>query len=252
VTITTVALSSGVATFTASTASIAAGKYPVVAKYSGDANDKASTSPAITITVTSALAATTTTLAAKPQTVSSGGTVTLTATVTRQSATGTPGGTVNFYIGSQLLGSSTLSAGSASFSIATAGVPLGAYSVTADYLGDSADQPSTSAPVTVTITIAPTTTTLTAMPTTVTEGGAVTLKATVAKTSGTGTPAGTVTFYYGNTVLETANLSNGVAQISATTSGVPPGTYAITAKYSGDANDASSTSNHVSVTVTAD
>jgi len=253
-TIATVALSSGVAKYTASTASIGAGKYPVVAKYSGDTNDQASTSPTITVTVTSALAATTTTLTASPKTVTAGGTVTLTATVARTSTSGTPGGTVDFYLGSQLLGSSTLSGGTASFSTATTGVPAGTYSVVADYLGDSGDQPSASAPVTITVqaAVSATTTTLTATPTTVTEGGDVTLTATVAKTGNSGTATGTVTFYTGSTALETANLSNGVAQITASTTGIAPATYTVTAKYNGDSDDTASTSNSVSVTVTAD
>jgi hypothetical protein len=151
VTIATVPLTSGVAMYTASTAGIASGRYPVIAKYSGDANNKASTSPALTITVTSALDATTTTLTANPQTVSAGSPVTLTATVTRTGATGTPGGTVAFYYGSVELGSATLSSGTAHLTATTNGVPAGKYSITAHSLGDSADAPSTSPAVTVTV-----------------------------------------------------------------------------------------------------
>ena len=42
---------SGVATLSAATGSVAAGSYPVVATYGGDASDSASVSAAVTVTV---------------------------------------------------------------------------------------------------------------------------------------------------------------------------------------------------------
>jgi hypothetical protein len=76
------------------------------------------------------------------------------------------------------------------------------------------------------------------------------LTATVKRsTSGaTGTPTGTVTFYAGTTVIGTSSLnSSGVAAFTASTKGIGAGTYSVTAKYSGDANDTTSTSPSVSV-----
>jgi hypothetical protein len=71
-----------------------------------------------------------------------------------------------------------------------------------------------------------------------TYGQSVTLTATV--TSGSGTPAGSVQFLDGPTLLGTATLSGGTA--SLTTSGISAGTRSITAKYLGNTSFASSTS----------
>jgi uncharacterized repeat protein (TIGR03803 family) len=69
-------------------------------------------------------------------------------------------------------------------------------------------------------------------------GQSATLTATV--TAASGTPTGTVTFSYGSDTLHTATLSGGVATFTASTNGLPPATYPITAKYSGDTNYAAS------------
>jgi hypothetical protein len=247
----TASLASGSGSYTASTSGLPAGSYPVTAAYSGDTNDSASTSSSLTITITAALDATHTTLTATPQTVTAGGSITLTATVGRTSASGNPGGTVQFYSGSALLGSSTLAGGSAVLTVSTQGVAAGNYSVVANYLGDSSDQPSSSSPVTITVQTgaSATTTSLSATPSTVAQGSSVTLKAVVAKTSGSGTPTGSVKFYYGSVLLGTADLNAGTAQITASSSGVAAGTYGITASYSGDSGDAASSSSSVAVTV---
>jgi len=50
-------------------------------------------------------------------------------------------------------------------------------------------------------------------------------------------------------VLGAVNLSGGGAVYSVTVSGIPTGTYPVIATYSGDANDASSVSPTVNVTV---
>jgi len=96
----------------------------------------------------------------------------------------------------------------------------------------------------------PTTITLTATPQTVTPPGNVQLAATVARTGSNGVPTGTVTFYYETLALGSATLNgSGVATLSASSSGVAAGSYAITAQYSGDAEDAASTSAASAVTV---
>jgi uncharacterized repeat protein (TIGR03803 family) len=86
-----------------------------------------------------------------------------------------------------------------------------------------------------------TTTTLTASPTSAVVGQTVTLTATVAKTSGSGTPTGTVTFLVdGAQEGQPVTLnSSGVAQLTLAVGA--SGTYALTANYSGDASDNSST-----------
>jgi len=79
---------------------------------------------------------------------------------------------------------------------------------------------------------ATTTTNLAASPSCPSVGQSVILTAQI--TSGGLTPTGTVTFYYDSQVIRTATLSNGVASVTASTNGLPPATYNITAKYSGD------------------
>ena len=84
-----------------------------------------------------------------------------------------------------------------------------------------------------------TTTTVTASANPSTIGSAVTFTATVA--AGVGTPTGTVTFMNGATSLGTFAL-NGAGVATLSTSALPLGTTSITAVYSGDAGDATSTS----------
>jgi hypothetical protein len=95
-----------------------------------------------------------------------------------------------------------------------------------------------------------TTTTLAASSATVTAGQSVTFTATVAETSGSGVPTGTVTFYDGTTSLGTGTLSSS-GSATYSTSSMAVGSHSITANYGGDTNNASSTSAAISVTVTA-
>ena len=50
-------------------------------------------------------------------------------------------------------------------------------------------------------------------------------------------------------MVGTANLVNGTATLTASTAGIPAGTYNLTAKYAGDANYGASTSNSVAIQV---
>jgi uncharacterized repeat protein (TIGR03803 family) len=98
---------------------------------------------------------------------------------------------------------------------------------------------------TFTSTLLPTTTTLTSSTSSSYYAQSVTFTAKV--TASSGTPTGTATFYSGTTALGTATLSSGTATYS--TAALPVGTDSVTAVYSGDANDLSSTSNALSQTV---
>ena len=69
------------------------------------------------------------------------------------------------------------------------------------------------------------------VPSSSTYGVAVTLAATVSGSGGT--PTGTVTFYNGNSALETVKLSGGEAKF--TTNSLAAGTYIVSATYNGDA-----------------
>ncbi len=96
----------------------------------------------------------------------------------------------------------------------------------------------------VTITPAPSTTTLTASSGSPILGTSLTLTATVASTT-TGTPTGTVNFYNGTTLLNSAPvaLSDGIATLALTS--LPVGSQSITATFSGSTDFISSTSNPV-------
>lgn len=92
---------------------------------------------------------------------------------------------------------------------------------------------------------AATTTAVAASPSTVTEGGSVTLTATVAPAAATGT----VDFKAGTTDLGTATLANGTATLTTTT--IPAGSQTITASYAGVAGQFGASSGTTTVTVTA-
>lgn len=100
-----------------------------------------------------------------------------------------------------------------------------------------------------TVTRAPATSTALALTTGSTpanQGTSLTFTATVAGS----TPTGNVAFYAGATLIGTTAL-NGSFQASVTTSSLAPGSYNITAKYAGDANDGPSNSAALPVQVLA-
>jgi len=203
-----------------------------------------------TLTVTSQTVTTTTTLTASPNPVQSGANITLMATVKKNSGSGTPTGKVAFKYGSDTLATVSLnSSGVATLTAPTTGYPIATYGIVAVYEGDSGDATSTSSTVDVEVVKDTTSTALTITPTSVVIGAEVTLQATVTSTVG-GKPTGSVAFKDGGTTLGTVNLSGGVATAKVSSSGYPAGTYNITAVYSGDATQATSTSPAVKVTLT--
>jgi hypothetical protein len=135
-------LIAGVATF--STSSLPQGTSTITATYSSDANFTASTSNAVSQSVSLGNSAVTLT-ASKLNPVATESIV-LTAKVAAISpATGTPTGTVVFMSNGTVLGSGTLSGGTATLTTSIAN--LGSQSVTAVYQGDSNFSPATSAPL---------------------------------------------------------------------------------------------------------
>ncbi len=231
------------ATATYTTSTLAVGTHSITAVYAGDTDDFSSTSAVYTLTVNATTTTTTMTTSATPAIV--GTSVTFTANVT--SAGGNvPTGTVNFYNGAALLGSGTLN-GSGVATYKTSNLPVGAYSLTASYQGDTNDGSSTSTPpVPFSVIQATTSVALTASATAIPVTTTVTFTATVA---GNGvTPTGTVTFMDGTTSLGTATL-NGSGVATFPTSALSLGQHSITAVYQGDADNAGSTSAPVTVTV---
>ena len=128
----------------------------------------------------------------------------------------------------------------------TANLAVGQHTLSASYAGDRDDAPSNSAAVLVEIDIATTATTLTATPTPAAFGSPVTLTASV--TGNGGAPGGTVTFLDGATALSTLPVSSGGGAILTLTT-FAPGIHALSAVYSGDANDQPSHSPAVPVQV---
>jgi hypothetical protein len=228
-------LSGGQAQFT--TTALPVGSNSLTAAYNGDPNNAPSTSAVLQQTVNRAVSTTSIALAGSNPS-PYGSSVTLTATVSPSTATGT----IQFFNGATSLGSANVSGGQAQFTTTT--LPVGTASLSATYSGDTNNAASTSSAIQLTVNKANTTATLTATPSTSTSGQSVTLTTTVTPSSATGS----VQFLNGSTVLGTANVSGGQAQF--TTTALPAGTNSLTAIYSGDANYSNATSAAVTQTVT--
>jgi hypothetical protein len=177
------------------------------------------------------LAVTTITLESSPNPSAYGQAVTFTAAVT--SGLGAPpnGETITFMIVKTVLGTGSLSGGSAS--ITTLTLPVGTNPITAVYGGDSNLAGSTSKVVKQVVNKATTTTTLASSLNPSKVGQPVTFTASVTPQF-SGKITGTMTFYDGTTALKTVSLSGGVAEF--TTSKLTSGTHTITATYSGSGN----------------
>jgi hypothetical protein len=129
----------------------------------------------------------------------------------------------------------------------------GEHNVDASYPGNSIFSASVSSPVQLLAAPVPTTLTLVVSPTSATlTGQSVTLTATLNPYSVTGPPSTTtdgesVKFYSGSTLIASAPLSGGTAQLITTS--LPVGSDALEAIYPGDTNYETSTSSVVNVTV---
>ena len=226
----TVGVSGGVAKL--NTTALPPGSDSITAVYGGDANNDGSTSAPVNQLV---IATTTVTLTSSPNPSAYGQTVMFSAAVT--SAIGAPpnGETVTFKHGATVLGTGTLSDGTASFPTST--LAVGTDAITAVYGGDSNFAAGTSAAEKQVVSKATSTTTLVSSLNPSTVGQAVTFTAAVAPQY-TGTATGTVTFQDGTTTLGTEKVSSGVAKF--TTSTLASGTHSMTATYNGSTDFASS------------
>jgi hypothetical protein len=225
-----------------STTFSSSGVQSITAKYSGDQFNSPSTSQPVSIGVYSnQLAATSVTLQASTTTPQYQTNVTLTAAVSPSAATGT----VTFYNGTADIGSSPVTAGSAS--LTTSFAAGGTATLHAIYSGDYNYVSSTSNSLTVNISgPLATMTTLQASASSIEAGGSVTLTATLSPA----TVTGTVTFYSGSTAIGTANVNAGVATLNTTFASA--GNMALEAIFATNASWATSTSNQVSLFVTGD
>jgi hypothetical protein len=185
-------------------------------------------------------ASTSTSLASTANPSVSGQSVTFTATVAPVApGVVTPTGTVQFKDGATNLGGPVnLSSGVASFT--TNALTQGGHTISAVYGGDTNNVTST-ATLTQTVNASATTTALVSSLNPSATGQAVTFTATV--TSAGGTPAGTVNFLDGSTVIGSAALAGGVASFTLST--LTSGKHTITASYGGGGVFTASTSSAV-------
>ena len=228
------------------------GQYQLTAVYAGDGDDEPSTSNALNLTVTAPVVpqvSTSTVLTISTSTPTAGQSMQLSALVTAVSGS-SPTGMVNFFLGQTQIGSTSLVSGAARVFI-NAPSSSGSYQLTAAYAGTSQDSASSSAPVTITIapSVAATNTSLVSSAQQVIQGQSFALSATVAS-HGSSYVTGSVNFFLGQTQLGSTTLTTGQASWSGFAS-FAPGTYQLTAVYTGNSQDSGSTSNPVSLVVTA-
>ena len=239
----------------------------ITAQFVGSSTDTTSNSTnSATVTVTSAtapppvqIASTTTMGTASAPSIVYGNAETLTATVSDANGPVTSG-TVVFFNGSSSIGAASLGVSgqpAGQVSLTTSILPVGTDVITAQFVGSTTDNPSTSAnnvtvtvtaPVTTPPTPIATTTTLTSSATTALADQNVTLTATVTDANGPVTN-GTVNYFSGTTFVGTAQM-NSSGQAVLVTSFLPVGVDSVTAVFVATATDLTSTSSPaVSVTV---
>ena len=182
------------------------------------------------------LASSSTALATSASEITEGDSITLTATVTAD----TPTGTVEFFDGAVSLGSVAVTAGEAE--LVTTALAAGSRSITAVYSGDVDTNPSTSSPASVNV-LTDASVALSVDDDTPTAGDEITFTATVTGDS----PTGTVEFFDGAVSLGSAPVAGGEAALS--TSSLAVGVHSVTAVYSGDGSNDGDTSSAQSVTV---
>jgi hypothetical protein len=219
--------------------------HTITAAYSGDANNTASTSPALSQVVSADPTTTVVTATVNPTVF--GQSVTFTATVTANApGSGTPAGKIAFENGGVNIGGCgavTLVAGVATCT--TNALTVGAHSITGVFNGSSSYLTSTSATVIETVNLGATTTVVAASINPSVTGQSVTFTATVTVVSpAAGTPTGKVNFEDGGVTIAGCGAKTlaaaGTATCAFTYTGA--GAHAITAVYTGDTNFAGSTS----------
>ena len=232
------------------TSALAVGVHSIVADYSGDTGNTASSSAALSQSVK---AATATTLATSGSPVTAGTSVTFTASVTGSAPTGAVAFTSD---GTGISGCSAISlAGTGNTRTAactTSSLAAGTHAIVASYAGNSANGASTSAPLSQTVSAAttPTTTTLASGTNPSVAGATVTFTASVTGAA----PTGTVAFTADGAAIAgcgAASLagSGNTRTAACTTSALAAGVRAIVASYGGDTGNASSSSAPLSQTV---
>jgi sugar lactone lactonase YvrE len=193
---------------------------------------------------------TTTTLSIPTTSITYGGVVNGTVTVTPNSGSLNPTGTVTFSEGTPstcTLASSTGNTSTCSFSLSN--VNAGTSTLIASYGGDSNNGGSVSGGTTINVAQIPTTTTLSVTSSTsITEGSAFTGAVSVSPSAATGT----VSLYLDGSATAATSCALSSGTCSWSLSGVAIGGHSLTATYSGNTDYAtSSTAGSTSISVTA-
>ncbi len=254
-------LAANPATATVTISTLSAGTHRITAAYTGDSKNQASNSSASPLNQTIAQAQTVTMISAAPASGIAGTPETFTAAVQLAQGTAPLTGVVNFTSGNTLLGTAQLNtSGVAAISPALA---AGNYQIVATYQGDTntmgsaSDVPacstasptfcSSSGPLLYIVTPVATQTALTVSSGTALAASPIVFTATIS-TSGAA-PTGSVNFLANGVVIGTSALNSGTATF--TDASLPAGSYAMTAEYLGNANDAISASTSIAETVNA-
>jgi hypothetical protein len=215
--------------------SLSVGLHTITASYVGDNNFQSSNA---TVKQTVNKTTSSIVLLSSPNPSTFGQAIALTATVTAAGGgTGTPTGSVTFTDGTSIIGTAALDA-SGKAVLNSAGLSAGAHTITASYPGDNNFDPSSTAGAGSVSQVVNQSSTIVSLVSSVNPsvfGQAVLLSATVAASSGTGIPSGTVTFTDGPTSLGSATLDS-AGKATITISSLGAGVHSITAAYQGTPN----------------
>jgi hypothetical protein len=155
-----------------------------------------------------------------------------------------PTGSVTLFINGNVFAQAPLVAGTISFIVPKPA--LGINSVTAQYSGDSQNDPAEFKTLLQNVTLRPTTASLTSSSTNISAGQQL-IMVSVVQGSGPYPPTGTVTFQSGSTIIGTAPINaSGVATLTLTPL---QAVYNAVSHYSGDSLYSPSTSTAVGITV---
>jgi hypothetical protein len=231
----TLPLSSGQASFLVD--NLPTGVHSLTAIYSGDSSFPGSTSAPASIAVSKANPICSVGSSLNPSFTIQGVQFTAALSPAVPPDTTGPTGAINFYDGTNLMGSSSVSAQAAQLSVPS--FSAGSHSITAAYSGDGNFNACSSTVLTQQVKLVTTQTILTTGSNPALSGQSLTLTATIVPGL-SGSPSGTVTFYDGSTAIGSGTVAGSVATFSTTTLSV--GTHTLTAAYAGDQNFAASTS----------
>jgi sugar lactone lactonase YvrE len=217
------------------TAALTVGKHLITASYADNNNPPnhfPSTSSPLTQTV---LEGTATSLTSSGTPSAVGQSVTFTATVTSSGGNIAPDGSVVFYDGSTILGTSTLNpAGVAVYTTST--LADGQHSIVAVYGGDAGNSiQGSSSGVWTQDVLASSSIAVTSSPNPSNYGVPVTFNIVIPQTQSV-SAQGSVTILDGTSKIGTAFLAAGTGQATFTTSSLVVGTHAITVTFAGDTN----------------